>query len=149
MNPITKFANTAIPVRTCLTKLRRVNLCGCGKLLVIIVLTLATTLSLHAEDNPLERLKAKASQASASLNVEESTETMSVDGRGDLEIQRTTFSIDTGARLFKMSYRSFVEGNATQNPDLLNDGGSGYGMLEPDFREFPGNSRNGYQKTPG
>ncbi len=126
------ITNSTIPARNPHTRIRRANPTGCGKFAAITVLTLAATLTLHAEDNPLERLKAKASQASASLNVEESTETMSVDGRGDLEIQRTTFSIDTGARLFKMSYRSFVEGNATQNPDLLNDGGSGYGMLEPD-----------------
>lgn len=102
------------------------------KLTAVAVLSLVTTLTLPAADSQLERLKAKASETSASLSVEESTETMSVGGRGDMEIQRTTFSIDTGARFFKMSYRSFVEGNAAENPDLLNDGGSGYGMLEPD-----------------
>lgn len=102
------------------------------KIAVITVVALMAVVTRSVADSQLERLKAKASETSASLSVEESTETMSVGGRGEMEIQRTTFSIDTGARFFKMSYRSFVEGNAIENPDLLSDGGSGYGMLEPD-----------------
>ncbi len=84
-----------------------------------------------AADETLEQLKRAASSVSATLNVEEAGKTLNKDNALEMEYLEYIFTIDTGTRFYKLIYRTFPDENAAENPDLLTDGGSGYGMLEP------------------
>ena len=79
-----------------------------------------------AVDPELERLKAAASKARATLVVRQSTYR-----RRDRDVDQFEFRIDTGARQYAMRYKTFRGDDARLNAKELNDWSSGYGMVAP------------------
>jgi len=81
---------------------------------------------LGAADNELEALKAAANQCSTALEV--ANEGVVQEGK---PYNVTRFKLDTKMVRYLLRYQSFLGANASENPRLLNDGASGYGMLQP------------------
>ena len=80
----------------------------------------------YGADTDIEKLKAAANEARATLAVSES--------KGDVKgvpYLTTQFAMDTGAAKFLMRYQSFLGEDAAKNPDFLTDCASGYGMVQP------------------
>jgi hypothetical protein len=88
----------------------------------------------EAPDPELERLKAAANEVQAALEVTERT--FQKEG---LTATETLFKIDTGQRKFVLRYNTFSGAQAAENPKLLNDWSSGYGLIVPQ----PGWYQNG------
>jgi len=81
---------------------------------------------LHAGDAELERLKTAANQPRAVLGIEQT-----VHRKRGRDVLGTHFLIDTGARRYRLRYKTFRGEEARHNPKDLNDWASGYGMVEP------------------
>jgi hypothetical protein len=79
----------------------------------------------HAETE-LEKLKREASKSIATLKIKENKGT-----KKDLEYIRKIFYVNTGVKKYVLRYSSFLGENAKNNPKMLNDQNSGYGMVNP------------------
>jgi hypothetical protein len=83
-------------------------------------------LRLWGMDAELERLKAAANEVHASLALRQSAQK-----QADKDFQNSEFLLDTAVMKYRLRYKTFPGAEAAQNPKLLNDWGSGYGMLAP------------------
>ena len=81
---------------------------------------------LHAADAELEALKAAANESMAVLEVEQT-----VYRKRGRDVVETRLLIDTGARRYRLRYKTFRGEAARHNPRDLNDWASGYGMIDP------------------
>ena len=95
--------------------------CCVGMALVVTLVA-----HLHAADTELEKLRAAANEPRAALEVEQT-----VYRKRGRDVVETSFLIDTGARRYRLRYKTFRGEAARHNPKDLNDWASGYGMVEP------------------
>lgn len=89
------------------------------------ILALALPLALSAAEKP----KAKGGEQ-ATLRVKQVAETSSA-ATGSRKCDTTYFTIVTGTREYQLMYKSLPEEEARENPNVVNDSCSGYGMVKP------------------
>ncbi|MBI4024337.1 MAG: hypothetical protein HY360_05105 [Verrucomicrobia bacterium] len=79
-------------------------------------------------DKELDELKERANQTRTTLKFDEKVVQDSARNR---DYTQKTFDIDTESARFRLQYKSFLGEAAADNPKELNDGSSGYGLVEP------------------
>lgn len=97
-----------------------------------LFVALALPLALKAADSKPEQLNKGASKAIATLEVKEVSAVIADGEKAGMKYSRTSFRINTGTKDYLMNYKSLPADEAKENPRILNDRSSGYGMVKPD-----------------
>ncbi|MFA6175094.1 MAG: hypothetical protein WC765_00780 [Phycisphaerae bacterium] len=102
------------------------------KPLVSICAFLALVTQLEAIDVKPDQLKQKAGEPIATLDIENQSGVIGAGEYAGRKYDISYFRINTGTKDYLLQYRSLPADQATENSKVLNDSGSGYGMLKPD-----------------
>jgi hypothetical protein len=97
-----------------------------GMSLLVLVSALSAATSVKSDD-ALDKLKVAANTVVATLAFKESH----AKTRDGAEFLKYTFDINTQTKQYSLQYKTFAGADAKDNPAMLNDWSSGYGMMLP------------------